>query len=207
MEDYSARDVFDSHADVYAAKFMDVSAYGSLLDEFLRLVPKDARLLELGCGPGNVTRYLLDRRPDVHITATDIAPKMIELCKSVVPEATHLVMDCRQPELQETGFDAIVIAFVLPYLRMDESRQLMQWAAGKVRENGVLYLSTMEGTPDRCGIRLPSSGQGPGTYMSYYTESWIQDTLHEAGFHTQVTERVQVSEDADTDLIVICRTV
>jgi len=45
------------------------------------LLNEQAKVLELACGPGNITKCLLSKRPDLEILATDIAPNILELAK------------------------------------------------------------------------------------------------------------------------------
>ena len=64
--------VFNKYAEVYQDKYMDVSLYHSTLDLFAASVANErAEILELACGPGNVTRYLLDKCPGWKILGTD----------------------------------------------------------------------------------------------------------------------------------------
>ena len=42
-------------------------------------------VLELGCGPGNLSKQLLSLRPDLKITATDLAPDMLEIAQETNP--------------------------------------------------------------------------------------------------------------------------
>jgi len=44
----------------------------------------NAKLLEIGCGPGNITKYLIAKRPDFDIFGIDIAPNMIEYLESTL---------------------------------------------------------------------------------------------------------------------------
>src|ERR1043165_1092851 len=90
-----AVNVFDRCAQDYQAKFMDVQQYSRSLDIFCAQVKKDAGILELACGPGNITKYLLQKRPDLEILGTDLAPNMLELAKQHNPQAIFQLMDCR----------------------------------------------------------------------------------------------------------------
>lgn len=51
---------------------MDVTLYQDTLVVFAATVANErAEILELACGPGNVTRYLLDKCPGWKILGTD----------------------------------------------------------------------------------------------------------------------------------------
>ena len=72
--------LFDTYAQAYMDKFMDQSKYHDSFDLFCSSLTKaNAELLELGCGPGNITKYLSSKRPDFSILGTDLSDKMLEL--------------------------------------------------------------------------------------------------------------------------------
>lgn len=199
----SAKEIFDRYAQVYEERFMDVSAYAASLLQLCSQLPENAQVLELGCGPGNVTRFLLEQRPDLQILASDVSPNMLELAKKNAPAAEIIELDCRKIVSLDRKFDAVVAAFCLPYLSLEETQHFIKDCSTLLQKKGILYLSTMEGEVDRCGVKLPSSGEGPGTYMTFYTEQFLRDTLNEAGFTLSYCERAQQSSESDIDLLLI----
>ncbi|MCD6063607.1 MAG: putative Methylase involved in ubiquinone/menaquinone biosynthesis [Flavipsychrobacter sp.] len=66
----AAINVFNKRAQQYQEKYMDVSMYAAALDAFFERMPEKASVLELACGPGYITKYLLAKRPDLRILAT-----------------------------------------------------------------------------------------------------------------------------------------
>lgn len=71
-------------------------------------------MLEIGCGPGNITKYLLSPRPDLNILGIDIAPNMIELAKVSNPAARFAVMDTRDIKSLDTNTMLLLVDFVYP---------------------------------------------------------------------------------------------
>jgi release factor glutamine methyltransferase len=52
-----------------------------LLVEVARELPEGARVHEIGTGSGAVARALLDQRPDLRVTATDLSPEAAEVAR------------------------------------------------------------------------------------------------------------------------------
>jgi tRNA G46 methylase TrmB len=50
---------------LYQGRFMQLDIYNETYDFFCNSISKNApAILEIGCGPGNITKYLLSKRPD-----------------------------------------------------------------------------------------------------------------------------------------------
>jgi SAM-dependent methyltransferase len=55
----------------------------------LAQLPPDARVLDIGCGTGEVTRWLLTQRPDLRVTGVDF-PEMVERAALEIPASPRL---------------------------------------------------------------------------------------------------------------------
>ncbi|MBS1582541.1 MAG: class I SAM-dependent methyltransferase [Bacteroidetes bacterium] len=174
--------LFDRAAADYAAKYMDVGRYAAALDRLCTALPPDAGVLEIACGPGNITRYLLDRRPDLRILGTDLSPRMLELARANNPEAAFALLDARDLGRSAATYDGIVCGFGLPYLSPEEADRLIEAAAAVLRPGGLLYLSTMEGDPERSGPQRSSSGEGEALHIQYHRADRLTATLVRHGF-------------------------
>ncbi|MBC7864483.1 MAG: class I SAM-dependent methyltransferase, partial [Bacteroidia bacterium] len=52
--------IFNKNANGYQNKFMDVNLYADTFDLFCNSIKNEnAEILEIACGPGNITKYLL----------------------------------------------------------------------------------------------------------------------------------------------------
>jgi len=152
--------LFDKLANVYQDKFMDTAIYHETFNLFCDLVNQPgAQILELACGPGNITRYLLNKRPDFKVLGTDLAPNMLTLARINNPEAEFELMDCRDINNLSTKYDGIMCGFCLPYLSKEEAVHLIQDASTLLLPNGVLYISTMEDDYSTSGEQTSSSGE------------------------------------------------
>lgn len=203
-----AASVFNKYAMQYQNKFMDVSAYASGFDFFCEtLSEKNASLLELACGPGNVSKYLLTKRPDFKLMGTDLSPNMIELAKLNNPWAEFQLMDARNLSTLKKKYNGVVCGFCLPYLSMNETETLIHDAARILLPNGLLYLSTMEDDYSKSGNRKGSSGDE--IFMHYYMSDDLTRILLKYKFELLKLDRVE-SKMTDgtkvTDLVIIAKT-
>ncbi|HEX9981275.1 MAG TPA: class I SAM-dependent methyltransferase [Flavobacterium sp.] len=133
-------------AKLYQDKFMDLDLYNDTYDAFCEAIPHEAAtVFEIGCGPGNITRYLVSRRPDFKIFSTDAAPEMVDLARVNVPQATFEVMDCREISSITQKFNAIICGFCMPYLSKEDCSTLISDCASLLESDGIFYFSVIEG--------------------------------------------------------------
>lgn len=198
--------VFNTHAKLYQQKYMSVELYSESLNFFCDTISQHAEILELGCGPGNVTKYLLEKRADLNIFATDLAESMIKLAKVNNPMADFAVMDCRKISSLNKKYDAIMCGFCLPYLAKEEVKQLIADASQLLKPKGVLYLSTME--DDYSKSSLTAGSTGDKLFMYYHEETYLSEFLEENNFEIVFKDR-KIYDGAQgnktTDLILISR--
>ncbi len=182
--------IFDRFAMEYQRQFMKVDRYSETLDLFCDAVEKiNAEILEVGCGPANVTNYLHKKRPDFHIFATDLSLKMLELAKSNNSVAVFEQMDLREIDKIKTKFNGVMSAFCLPYLSKTEMEHFFKSTYLLLNEGGVLYVSTTEGNNDKSGFQKSSSGKGKALYINYYSANEISEALDKYGFEIVTSER------------------
>ena len=163
-------------ASLYEDKFMHLDLYNESYDAVCTNIEKEnAAVLEIGCGPGNITKYLLSKRPDLSILGIDIAPNMIELARKNNPSARFKVMDSREISKLTTNYDAIVCGFCIPYLSPKDCEQLISDCANLLTENGLLYLSFVEGDLSNSGFQIGSSGDR--IYFHFHELNHVESQL------------------------------
>ena len=211
MRDKSVKavEVFDRNAEAYAEKFHDQTRYTEGLNQFCNWLPfESASVLELACGPGNVTRYLLDKRPQLDILATDMAPQMLELARQNVPGPEYKKLDCRNFISLNRKFNGIMASFLLPYLNISEATRLIYDASLCLNPGGVLYLSTMEAPYLNTGWLASNSLPGSQLWFNYYQAGDLIPMLKQVGF-SQIEEfHFPIPENdapSDLDLVLVAR--
>ncbi len=195
--------VFNSLAQSYADKYMDVSQYLPSINTLTKRLALESKVLELGCGPGNLTKQLHLLRPDLKITATDLAPEMLYIAKNNNPSIETLKLDCRNVNSLKQKFDCVVIGFVLPYLNQKEVEQLLSDTFHVLNTNGCLYLSTIMGNPKTSDWKKGSNTNTPSIYMNYYSKNQIEKWLTRNHFSISNTQVLNITNADEKDLVVV----
>lgn len=192
----------------YHDLFKDIKIYDKSYRLFCETILKtNANILELGCGPGNLTRSLLELRPDFNILATDVAPNMIEFAQKNNPGANHQLMDVRKLDSLKESYDGIVCGFCLPYLALNDCSKLIEDSAHLINKDGVFYLSFIEGNKETSKIESSSDGKYQ-MEVFYYSENFISNLLTQNEFETIHLIKIPYSKangSTEVHLIFIAR--
>lgn len=200
---------FDEFASEYANRFMDIESYKNHIDKFCYLIDSaEPDLLELGCGPANVTRYLKQLFPKSKIIAIDLAPRMIEIAKQNIKGVDFRVMDVRDIKTLDLSFNSIMCSFCLPFLSKFDTDKLISDCSTILKTNGVLYLSTMEGDESKAGFETTSFTGESKVYFNYHRQSDLENALTNNGFSIEYNFRqnyYELNGSITVDLIMIAK--
>lgn len=209
MNDYlHTVNVYNQYVQEYVNKFMDLNLYKDTFDYFLELVPMNATILELGCGPGNVVKYLKSKRSDLQILGIDLAPEMIEEARRQNPDSEFELMDIRNAGQVNRQFSGVVAAFCLPYISYNDVPGLFRNCANLTADNGICYISCMEGPKERSGFEKTSFTGDSEMYINYYERNAIELMLKEHHFTIETFYTQDYPEEdgsITTDLIYIAK--
>ena len=146
---------------------MDLAYYNESYDLFCKLIKnKQPQILELGCGPGNITKHILKMLPDAELMAVDVSENMLSLAKKNNPGLTISKLDIRNLNEIKQKFNGVIGGFCIPYISAIEVEQLIQNCNNLLEKNGILYLSFVEGDPSKSGFQIGSSGDR--SYFYYH---------------------------------------
>lgn len=199
--------LFDKHARQYETLFMDVSSYNSSLEFVCQLLKAEqTQVLDLGCGPGNLSKYFLNLFPRLQLIGIDGSEKMIELAQKNNPGASFLVQDLLDPNFSDQAFDLVILGFCLPYLSSSEVKAMFQTLSTHLKPSALLYLSTMEALSEKSGKVTNSHGEQ--TIQFYYSFSDLAELLTDFGFEIEHVSRVPIPKPgpfSKEDICIVAR--
>ncbi|MGD9009865.1 MAG: class I SAM-dependent methyltransferase [Desulfobacteraceae bacterium] len=170
--------IYNTYAHAFDQKIAGLTLYHASYDALLESVRDGASVLDLGCGPGNVSAYLKNNRPALKITGVDIAGEMIAIARHRIPDGSFHVGDIVHIDFLEE-FDCVICAFAIPYLSLEETGRVAQQIHTGLKHNGVYYISFLEGL--QAGLEKTSFSGDDALYMYYHPKQAIYHLLIQNG--------------------------
>ena len=147
---------------------------------FLELLPKDARILDFGCGSGRDTKYFLACGYQV-----DAMDGSIELCRAASEYTGIHVKQMLFQELAEVEkYDGIWACASILHVKKAELPDIIRKMSLATKENGIIYVSFKYGDYE---------GERNGRYFTDMTEISMKELL--AAFPELVVEKQWVTDD------------
>jgi tRNA (cmo5U34)-methyltransferase len=117
------------------------------------VTPHARHVLDVGCGAGNYTLKLLERRPGLDCTLLDLSRPMLDRAAQRVGAATTgrvttVQADVREAAFPDGGFDVVLAAAVLHHLRTDaEWEQVFGSFFRWLRPGGSVWVFDLVASP------------------------------------------------------------
>lgn len=173
-------------------------------DTFVSFLKPESLVLDVGCGAGVKSQYLLGK--GLEVVGVDFSEKMIEIAKREVPGATFYVADIKDLSgLQET-FDGILAQAVLLHIPKAEAGAVVRGLRDKLVNGGYLYIAVKqkrEGGREEEVLKENDYGYEYERFFSYFTLPEIQKYVADAGMEMRY-ENVALSGHTNW-IQVICR--
>ena len=179
------RDTYDSIATSYSDKISGlvsetwVGDYEKqLLDRFLQLIEAlNLRILDIGCGNGKDTAYLMSKGATV--VGINYSSKMLKEAKKHVQNGVFHLMDMRNLEFPNNTFDGVWANGCIYHVPKAEFGQVLKEVIRVLKPAGVFSFNAKAGTGEGLEYNPKSFAGGPRFY-AYYTISEIKERLKEA---------------------------
>ncbi len=153
------------HPQVYAQKFM-------------KLLPKEATLMDVGCGPGRDAKVFQEN--GFQVTGIDFSPKMITLAKQNVPQAEFHVMDMEKLNFSEEMFDGAWASASFLHIPKKKTLQIFKKIYSLLKPKGIFYLSVKRGVGET--LEQDKRYDNCQKFWSFFEEQELGQLLIEAKF-------------------------
>lgn len=140
---------------------------GMWLDEYVSRIPRGGRVLDLGCGYGNDTAYLINQGFDV--VSVDFIKSMVDKVHKEVKGSKGFVFDMERDKwsvFKDSEFDCVVAALSLHYFSSETTHRIIREIKRILKPGGIL-------TAKVNSIKDTAHGAGDGKLIdrNYFADS------------------------------------
>jgi len=150
-----------------------------LMDRFLKHVPKNSKILDLGCGAGVPVSKFLARKGN-KVTGIDFAKGMVRLAKKNVPDARFFCRDMTKMKFKANSFDAAVSFYAIIHVPREKHAKVYKDLHRILKPDTVMLVNSCG-----CGDWVGYSKNYLGVEMcwSYYGPQKTLEIIKKAGFY------------------------
>ena len=149
-----------------------------LLLKFLKYVPKNPKVLDLGCGAGiPVSKFLVDN--GCKVVGIDFSDGMLKLARKNVPAARFIKMDITKIKFKENSFDGAVSFYSIIHIPREYHLKIYVNLHKILKPNAIIMLNASgtntweETAKDYLGVPM---------FWSFYNPEITLKLISNAGF-------------------------
>lgn len=160
--------------------------------KFLSLIPKNSKILDAGCGPGQASKKFSEK--GYSVLGIDLSKEMVSFAKEKVPKAKFLVMNIENITLKEK-FDANWAAFILVHVPREKHKTIIEQFKKLLTPNGILFLGMLEGKGEK--IMPEPYNRNYKQYFVFVSKKEIENYLQSQDFKILNYSTEEFDEEGD----------
>lgn len=187
LKSKSVLNVFDNMANEYVEYFGDDWEFIKEINEFASSFDKEDKILDLGCGSGYITNYLVEK--GLNATGIDFSSEMIKIAKKKYPKLNFLLDDFLNIEkhFDENSIDGLIAIYSLYFIPKEQFEEMLK-SLSKVLKNGGLFLFVTQIGTGEDYITTPLMTENDikeELYVNYYMKDELEEVLNRNNFNVQ----------------------
>ncbi len=181
---------YNKIADIYTQKYFDDLSDMPYIDKFLQYLDTNVQILDVGCGPGTFTKYLLNK--GLHVEGIDLSEEMIKIARQKIPNVPFKVMDMRSLAYANNTFDGLLVAYSLIHIATGEIEKALKGFYRVLKPKGVVMIIAQKGEPDKI-VDEPLK-EDEKMFINFFTKQRLSDYLEQAGFNLLYQEETDMQD-------------
>jgi SAM-dependent methyltransferase len=159
-------------------------------DSFIQQLSLGARILDVGCGSGVKSEYLIAH--GFKVTGIDISKNLLAIAKREVPEGKFSLCSMYDLDSMEETFDGVFAQASLLHIPRKDASAVIQKMSGRLTKGGLLYVAVKgvcKGKPLEEVVKEENYGYTYERFFSYFSMDELEEYLTNAGL--EITLKVQ----------------
>lgn len=151
------------------------------IDTFIQKLPYGARVLDVGCGSGVKSKYLIDH--GLKVIGIDISKNLLKIAESEVSQGEFKIFSMEDLDSMAELFDGVFAQASLLHIPKKDAGEMVKKMTRKLLSGGLLYLAvkeSREGKPDEEIKKESDYGYEYERFFSYFTMPELEQYLKNA---------------------------
>lgn len=177
----------------------------AVLAAFVATAPEGGLVVDAGCGPGRVARFLADREVR-NVLGIDIAPGMIDEARAAHPDLRFEVAPLTAIPVQDATADAVVYWYSIITTPPAQLHTIWTELNRVLNDQGRALISFQAGSGE-ADPRPNAYGTTTDLTLYQHDPSLVSETLTSAGFTVESSDRrrPQLEHETTDQAILTCR--
>lgn len=171
------------HRELYHIESEHQHDFEALVESLVPMI-RDKSVLDVGCGPADVTLVVKDHVRE--IVGVDFAAGMVAKARHYCPGVAFHRMDSRRLSFADNAFDHCISGAMLQHIEWGKTTALREMARVA---RGECFVLTNLGGEDEAGPREEFIDDS--FYLAYFDEAWLRRLIAEAGLELTRFERLE----------------
>lgn len=176
----SVENFYDQLSSEYTALINKcVPRYEEMLFNLFCYLPKDfkpKKILDLGCGTGNLTAAILNHFPDAEIHALDISADILRECKVRFKDCHNIIFhqqDFSSLNLPENEFDLVISSIAIHHVNDEEKEKLYHQIINLLKPKGIFeFVDQTRGSKEEIYQKYIARWQEEAFKLGSSQENW-----------------------------------
>ena len=197
-----AVDTYNKIAQEYDKEFGNDYSDTPYVDKFLNYL-EGKKVLDIGCGVGNLTKYIMDK--GFNVEGIDLSKEMLNIAKQKYSDIKFYEMNMKEITLRKK-YDGIMLAYSLFHLTKKEVIEVLPKYYDLLNSNGKILLILQYGQGERI-VNEPLK-EGLKIFINYYSQDEIIEILKNNRFkilYTDLKKSESEFELGNDKLVIICQ--
>ncbi len=174
--------VYNQIADIYTKENEDRAHMADDIKRFASSMPKNAKVVDLGCGVGYDSRELALARSDLQITGIDNSVEMLKRFHEITNGLPSTQEDMMRVNFNKESLGGVWMNASILHLSKEDGKTLLKKIISWLKPGGYLYLQVKQGDGEK---EVPASKYGRSDlsrFYSFYEEDELKELLSGIGF-------------------------
>lgn len=178
---------YDANAGAYA---MSATGYVDIdqIEDFVGLLRKEARVLDVGCGSGRDAAIIGGK--GFSVIGLDLSEKLLAIARNNHPEIEFVRASMTDLPFPNSSFDGLWVHASLLHLETDvQVHNALSEFHRVLTDQSIVHLTLKSRDADEVSVRTTDEDSGHARLFRFFTPQEIEELLRNEGFSIQKLER------------------